>query len=269
MKHKPMLVFLSAAFVFLLAAGCERKFADKWGLVWSDEFDKDGAVDPAKWNIEVRLPGWRNSERQQYTDRLDNVRIENGKLVIEAIKAPYKGAVYTSGRITTEASASWLYGRVEALAKLPAGRGTWPAIWMMPRDIRGYGNGWPSSGEMDIMEHVGFDQGRIHATLHTLAYNSGKNTQKSGTVDVPDCSEKFHLYAVEWYEDRMDFFVDEVKFHTFVNERKSWAEWPFDKPFYLILNVAVGGNWGGVKGIDNTVFPQRMEVDYVRVYRFK
>jgi beta-glucanase (GH16 family) len=253
----------------LLAQGCQKKFEDAWELVWSDEFDRDGAIDPAKWTAEVRLPGWRNSERQQYTDRLENVRIENGRLIIEARKEEYKSAKYTSARINTQDTANWLYGRFEASIKIPKGRGTWPAFWMMPKDIMGYGHGWPASGEIDIMEHVGYQQGKIFATLHTLSYNSGKNTQKSGEIDVPDCSDQFHVYAVEWYEDHMDFFMDNVKFHTFPNERKTFAEWPYDKPFHLILNVAVGGGWGGAQGIDDAIFPQRMEVDYVRVYRAK
>jgi beta-glucanase (GH16 family) len=267
MKSKWMIFFLAA--VLLLAAGCQRKFADMWELVWSDEFDGDGAINPAKWTAEVRLPGWVNSERQHYTDRTGNVRIENGKLVIEALKETYKGARYTSARIHTQNTANWLYGRFEISAKLPVGRGTWPAIWMMPRDIRGYGSGWPASGEIDIMEHVGYDQGNVHASIHTLSYNWPRNTQKTAIVNVPDCSERFHLYALEWYEDHMDIYVDGQKYLTFTNERKTYAEWPFDKPFHLILNVAVGGGWGGAQGIDDTIFPQRMEVDYVRVYKLK
>ncbi|MBN1411919.1 MAG: glycoside hydrolase family 16 protein [Spirochaetales bacterium] len=267
--EKTFIACLILLILIFVLEGCEKKFEDKWRLVWSDEFEMDGAPDPSKWRYENLAPGSRNSEKQQYTDRPENSRVEDGRLIIEALKENYKYARYTSARMITLETATWLYGRFEIKAKIPRGRGTWPAIWMLPEDKRGYGTGWPSSGEIDIMEHVGYDQGKIHASVHTSAYNFKKQNEKTAIIDVSDCSEAFHVYALEWYEDHIDIFMDNNKYFTFVNERKTWGEWPFDKPFYLILNIAIGGDWGGQKGIDDTIFPQRMEIEYVRVYALK
>ena len=237
-------------------------------LVWADEFDKAGLPDTTKWAYEVGGNGWGNNELQFYTNRrADNARIEGGKLIIEAKKEDYQGRNYTSARLLTRGKAEWKYGRIEALAKLPAGRGTWPAVWMLGKNIPTAG--WPRCGEIDIMEHVGFDEGVVHGTVHTEAYNHGKKTQKGQQIPVPDATQAFHLYAIEWTPDKIDFFVDDRKYYTVEKSvlGSNVAEWPFDQPFYLILNVAVGGNWGGQKGVDETIWPRRMEVDYVRVYQ--
>jgi len=237
-------------------------------LVWADEFDKAGLPDTTKWAYEVGGNGWGNNELQFYTNRrADNARVEGGKLIIEAKKEEYQGRTYTSARLLTRGKAEWKYGRVEALAKLPAGRGTWPAVWMLGKNIPTAG--WPRCGEIDIMEHVGFDEGVVHGTVHTEAYNHGKKTQKGQQTPVPDAAQAFHLYAIEWTPDKIDFFVDDRKYYTVEKSvlGSTVAEWPFDQPFYLILNVAVGGNWGGQKGVDETIWPRRMEVDYVRVYQ--
>jgi beta-glucanase (GH16 family) len=240
-------------------------------LVWYDEFDSTGKPDSTKWNYNLGdgcyfSCGWGNNELQYYTNQHENVRVENGLLVIEAISEKIKSSQYSSARIVTKGKASWLYGKFEIRAKLPKGTGTWPAIWMLPTDWK-YG-GWPASGEIDIMEHVGHDQGVVHSTIHTDAYNHTKNTQVGKQISVDDCSEKFHTYALEWSSDQLRFFVDDTLYQTITRtSTDTFKEWPFDQPFHLILNLAVGGNWGGKKGVNASIWPQRMEVDYVRVYQ--
>ncbi|MCW5981275.1 MAG: glycoside hydrolase family 16 protein [Bryobacteraceae bacterium] len=243
--------------------------AAEWRLVWSDEFDAPGAPDPAKWKYEQGY--LRNGESQYYTTgRPENARVENGALVIEARKEAYPTAAggqaeYTSASLITDGTAAWRYGRVEVRAKLPTGRGTWPAIWMLGSNIHQVD--WPNCGEIDIMENVGFDPDTIHGNIHTEAYNHASGTNKGARIAVARPFESFHVYAIEWFEDRIDFFVDERKYFTYLNEKTGAAAWPFDQPFFLILNVAIGGSWGGQQGIDDSIFPQRMEVDYVRVYQ--
>ncbi len=242
--------------------------SDARKLIWSDEFDEPGLPDSTNWKYEVGGNGWGNNEQQYYTDkRSENARVENGKLIIEARKEAYKGNSYTSARLVTQGKVEWKHGRIEALAKLPAGRGTWPAIWMLGKDIAKAG--WPQSGEIDIMEHVGFDEGVVHGTIHSEAYNHVKKTEKGGAITVKNVATEFHLYAIEWTADQIDFFVDDQKYYTVQKSvlGNEVEQWPFEQPFFLILNVAVGGNWGGQKGVDESIWPQRMEVDYVRVYQ--
>jgi beta-glucanase (GH16 family) len=240
-------------------------------LVWSDEFDKNGAPDATRWNYDLgdgcpNSCGWGNNELEYYTNDSKNVRIENGKLIIEAHREEKGGKPYTSTRMVSKQKGDWLYGRLEIMAKLPRGKGTWPAIWMLSTDWK-YG-GWPASGEIDIMEHVGYDPGVVHGTIHTETYNHSKGTQKEGKISVTDAQDKFHLYAIEWSADKIDFYVDDKKYHTVTKSpNEDFKGWPFDQRFHLILNVAVGGNWGGAQGIDESIWPQRMEVDYVRVYQ--
>ncbi|MBI2389879.1 MAG: RICIN domain-containing protein [Deltaproteobacteria bacterium] len=237
-----------------------------WKLAWSDEFDGAGLPDASKWSYDVGGHGWGNGEAQFYTDkRLENARLEGGRLIIEARRESYGGKAYTSARLVSRGRGDWLYGRFEIRAKLPGGRGTWPAIWMLPTDWK-YG-GWPNSGEIDIMEHVGFDPGRIHGTVHTQAYNHTIGTQKGTSLPVADATSAFHVYAAEWSPERIEIFVDGTKYFSFANEHTGSATWPFDQRFHLILNIAVGGSWGGVKGIDDGAFPQRMEIDWARVYQ--
>jgi beta-glucanase (GH16 family) len=243
---------------------------DGWRLVWSDEFDTAGLPDSAKWYYDSGGHGWGNNELQFYTERRpENARVENGRLVVEARRERWQERDYTSARLNSRPG--WTYGRIEVRAKLPTGRGTWPAIWMLPVEWT-YGNrGWPDNGEIDIMEHVGFDPDVIHASIHTQAYNHLNGTQKSATVSVPGAREGFHVYAVEWTDREIRAFVDDRRYFTFANERTSnpqadYRQWPFDKGFRVLLNVAVGGNWGGQRGVDDSIWPQRLEVDYVRVY---
>jgi beta-glucanase (GH16 family) len=236
-----------------------------YALVWADEFDKDGFYDDTKWNIEVEPPGWVSEELQNYVNRVENARVENGSLVIEARLDNFGGHPYSSARLNSAHKGDLLYGRVEVRAKLPKGRGTWPAIWMMPTD-NAYG-AWPDSGEIDVMEHVGYDPGVVHATTHCHNFQWKNNTQKTALTTVADFGDAMHVYALEWLPDRIDMFVDDGKYFSFANDGTGWQSWPFDKRFHVILNVAIGGVWGGTQGVDDTIFPVRMEVDYVRMYQ--
>lgn len=264
----------------LVACWGQWLFGQSWKLVWADEFDKPGLPDPQRWSYEEGFI--RNREAQYYTRaRAENARVEGGVLIIEARRERFPNALfqpgsplwqrsrefaeYTSASVTTERTASWLYGRIEVRAKLPSGRGVWPAIWMLGINRRQVG--WPRCGEIDIMEYVGFEPDTIHANIHTEAYNHVKKTGKGARIRVEKPYADFHVYALEWTPEQLDFFVDERNYFTYINEKTGPAVWPFDQPFYLILNVAIGGSWGGQKGIDDTIFPQRMEVDYVRVFQ--
>ena len=236
-----------------------------WSLVFADEFDSAGAPDPAKWGYELGYI--RNNEKQYYTSRAENVRAEGGNLLIEGRKEAYQGFGYTSASINTRGRFEFLYGRVEVRAKLPAGTGTWPAIWMLGTNISQVG--WPTCGEIDIMENVGFDPLRIHSSVHTAAYNHTIGTQKTASVTIANPADDFHVYAMEWSADQIAGFVDGQQYFTFRNEGTGSRTWPFDKPQYLLVNLAIGGSWGGQKGIDDSRFPYRYLVDYVRIYQQK
>ncbi len=240
----------------------------EYTLVWSDEFDYEGLPDETKWGYDVGGSGWGNNELQYYTEG-ENAYVKDGFLTITARKEDYNAMAYTSTRLISKNKGDWLYGRIEVNAKLPSGKGTWPAIWMLPTDWK-YG-GWPRSGEIDIMEHVGYEQGVVHGTVHTNAYNHMKGTQVGKHVTRDDVSDAFHLYAIEWFPDKIKFFVDDKLYFIYKPSNMincpTKDEWPFDQRFHLLLNIAVGGNWGGAKGIDESIFPQEMVVDYVRVYQ--
>ncbi|SEG23889.1 glycoside hydrolase family 16 protein [Algoriphagus boritolerans] len=252
-----------------LLIGCLSSFCVHQGfsqkLVWADEFDKDGHPESSKWSYDVGDHGWGNKELQYYSkNELNNARVENGILIIEAHADQSQPKGYTSARLVTKGKAGWKYGYIEVRAKLPEGVGTWPAIWMLP-DQNTYG-GWPKSGEIDIMEHVGYDPGKVHGTVHTEAFNHSIGTQKGAQLMVSDFQNEFHVYAIDWKEESLDFFIDGKHYFTFENTGGDSKEWPFDQPFHIILNIAVGGNWGGAKGVAGDIWPQRMEVDYVRVF---
>lgn len=253
--------------LFLLAAD--------WKLVWSDEFNKPGAPDPAKWTYEEGFI--RNREAQYY--RPENARVENGSLIIDVRKEKFPNpkyqegsedwrrvpfAEYTSASLTTEGKASWTYGRFEIRAKFPRGRGIWPAIWTLGTNTREVG--WPTGGEIDILEHVGHNSGTVHANVHTRGFNHARGNGRGATLKVPDATTAFHIYAVEWTPKTLEFFVDDQQYFTLNNDGSGTDSWPFDAPQYLILNLAIGGAWGGQQGIDDSAFPQRMVIDYVRVY---
>jgi beta-glucanase (GH16 family) len=255
--------------------------AAPWELVWSDEFNGTGLPDKTKWKYEV---GWvRNNELQYYTkDRLENIRQENGSLVIEGRKEKFKNpgykpgadpknrrsgaefADYTAASINTDGIAGFLYGRIEVRAKLPQGKGIWPAIWMMGTNHSAAG--WPRCGEIDIMEFVGKEPDKVHATVHWFGTNKHQSLGSRITTKEPYAD--FHLYAVEWYPDRMDFYFDKEKYFTYpIAKAGEGPENPFHKAHYLLINLALGGSWGGP--MDDAVLPQKYYIDYVRVYREK
>ena len=233
--------------------------------VWTDEFNTDGLPDATKWGYDIGGNGWGNNELQYYTDGL-NTSVSGGILKITAKKESYGGKSYTSARMITKNKGDWSYGRFEIRAKLPTGRGTWPALWMLPTDWA-YGN-WPNSGEIDIMEHVGYDQNKVHITIHTKAFNHTLGTQKSSNKVVPTASTEFHLYRIDWTSYGIRGFIDNEQIFEFMIQGGGPDYWPFDKRFHLLMNIAVGGSWGGLQGVDDNIFPATMEVDYVRVYPF-
>ncbi len=293
--------------LLLLAAAPALKSAIPPGmtLVWSDEFEYTGAPDPAKWVHEIGGGGWGNREVQVYTDLLENSRVEDGRLIIEARqhREGTRTPTYTSARLITRGLGQWQYGRMEARIKLPGETGTWAAFWMLAYD-RLYGTAlWPDNGEIDIVEHVGYEEDplfkslrgdpalpNIHGTLHTYMRNGRDNRGIGGSTFVATASSAFHTYAVNWSEDRIAFEVDGMVYRTVLRSElvparnppdDPWQYWPFNQRFFLILNVAVGGEWGGhfnstyypdrspygTDGIHHDgVWPQRMEVEYVRVY---
>jgi beta-glucanase (GH16 family) len=232
--------------------------------VWEDDFNTGSTPDPSKWTFETGGNGWGNNELQYYTNGSNSV-VTGGKLVITAKRESVSGREYTSSRMITKGKGDWLYGRFEVRAKLPKGRGTWPAIWMLPSDNL-YGT-WPASGEIDIMEHVGYDPEKVHCSVHTSAYNHTLGTQKTASLMVPGATDDFHTYRVDWTPYAVRGYIDGVKYFEFINENKNYSFWPFNKKFHLIMNIAVGGNWGGAQGVDSTVFPATMEVDYVKVFK--
>lgn len=265
-----------------LAVRKKERVDPKWKLVWNDEFDVDGTLNPKLWNTDVWPAKTVNDEDQAYTERPRNLRVENGHLVIEAHKETYDSAAYTSGRIHSRGKGDFLYGRFEVRAKLPAGQGTWPAIWMLPSDPFRYAtscaagddwqgssqcDAWPNSGEIDIMEHVGYQMNHVHGTVHNLAYYWVNWEQRKGRMLLDNVDETFHVYSLEWSPEEIRIFVDDSLYFVYSNEHTGWETWPYDQPFHLILNVAIGGFWGRAGGdINDKRLPQRMVVDYVRVY---
>jgi beta-glucanase (GH16 family) len=233
-----------------------------WTLIWQDEFDGD-VLDPNKWVSEIGGHGWGNNERQFYTDRPENVRLEEGLLVIEARQEKFVSRNYTSGRIKTQGLFAFTYGRVEARMKLPYGQGIWPAFWMLGEDVDAVG--WPRSGEIDIMEHIGRQPGHIYGTVHGPGYSGAGGIGHFTTFPVGTLSEEFHVYAIEWELDEIRWYVDDVQFFKLAPDQVL-GEWVYDHPFFLLLNLAVGGNWPGYPD-ESTVFPQLLSVDYVRVYQ--
>jgi beta-glucanase (GH16 family) len=231
--------------------------------VWEDNFDQNGVPDPSKWTFEIGGSGWGNNEQQYYTP--NNAAVQDGNLLITARKELNNGRSYTSSRIITKGRGDFQYGRFEMRAKLPKGRGTWPAFWLLPSE--NYYGIWPSSGEMDVMEHVGFDVNKVHASIHCSAYNHSRGNQKTSARIVTGATDDFHTYRLDWTPYSVKGFIDGEQYFEFVNENKGFTAWPFNRPYYMILNLAVGGNWGGAQGIDDTVFPTSYVIDYVRVYK--
>ncbi len=228
-------------------------------LIWGDEFNTPGQPDPAKWGYDIGTGsgGWGNNELQYYTNRVENVTVSGGTLKIIAKKETYSGSAYTSARMLTKDKFSFKYGKVEFSAKLPTGAGTWPAIWSLGNNFTTVG--WPACGEIDFMEHVGAQQNKIFGTLHHPGHSGGN--ADGGTVVISNASTAFHKYTVEWTATTIKFSVDDVPFYTFPNT----ASLPFNQNFFMIMNVALGGNFGGP--VDPAFVNSTMEVDYIRVYQ--
>jgi beta-glucanase (GH16 family) len=240
-------------------------YASKMVLSWSDEFEGN-AVNTNNWTFETGASGWGNNELQNYTSGA-NSEVSDGKLIITARKVNDNKVAgsYTSSRMITRNKQEFKYGRMEIRAKVPSGTGIWPAIWMLGSNFPTVG--WPACGEIDIMEYVGYQPNRVHSTLHTPS--SYGNSVNGKTTVLETIEEEFHNYGMIWTEKYISFYIDDVKniTYTYAPANKNASTWPFDQPFFFILNVAVGGTWGGAQGIDNNIFPQSMQVEYVRVYQ--
>ncbi len=241
---------------------------NNYQLVWQDDFDYTGLPDTSKWlyDTEGNADGWGNNEAQYYTEAdSNNVWVNKGVLKITAQKEAFAGKSFTSARLSS--ATSWQYGRFETRAKVPNARGTWSAIWMMPEGWSFKDGNWPDVGEIDIMEHVGHVTGVVHASAHSKDYQWQTQTQQTATMFVPEVDTKFHTYILEWSPKLIKAFIDDSLFFQYDNEGFGETKWPYTKPFNIIMNVAVGGTWGGVNGVDTLAFPQTMEVDFVRVYQ--
>ena len=236
--------------------------APGWVLDWSDEFDGN-ALDHTKWVEETGGGGWGNNEQQFYTPRRENVRVADGRLIIEARKEPYENRSYTSARIKTAGLMERRYGRFEARIRIPRGQGIWPAFWMLGADIGKAG--WPRSGEIDIMENIGKEPGIVHGTLHGPGYSGDKAFGGPSPLKEGAYADDFHVYAVEWEPKEIRWYRDGVMYHKARPELVK-GDWVFEHPFFVLVNLAVGGYWPGDPDA-STTFPQRMLVDYVRVYR--
>ncbi|MDA8736023.1 glycoside hydrolase family 16 protein [Opitutales bacterium] len=283
-----LLVVLSA-FNTAYAAPNASLNPERWEFSWSDEFDYTGKPNSEIWDYDYGYLGF-NEELQNYTDQPENVRVENGCLVIAACLDEVSGArskevitelkgsnadvsilgnrEFTSARLVTRGKKEFSHARVEARARFTKGRGSWPAIWLLGDQTK---NLWPICGEIDIMEHVGYDPNHVHSAVHTKDSNFMNHINVKDSVILPDVWAEFHTYAVEWSASEIRFFIDDICYHVVPKGKRTDDDWPFteDDLYYLILNIAVGGSWGGIEGIDMTSYPQQMIVDYVRVFERK
>lgn len=244
--------------IMLITAFCTAQPKGKT-LVWEEQFKGDALS--SNWNIELGdgCPncGWGNNERQLYSDQ--NHKIVKGNLVVTATKEEGK---YSSTRITTKGKKEFQYGYFETRAKLPVGKGVWPAFWMLGANIDQVG--WPKCGEIDILEYVGKNPNIVFTSLHTQ--DSHGNTINTKKTTIKTIEQGFHLYAIDWNKDKIAFFVDNKLVYTFQPETKNEATWPYNKPFYFLINLAIGGNFGG-PDVDDSIFPQEFEIDYIKVYQ--
>jgi beta-glucanase (GH16 family) len=261
------LAAFSAASYVMYKQSLNNRQDKKWNLIWEDDFNgaSGSGIDASKWVYDVGGHGWGNNEHQYYTSGTNNCYIQNGNLIIEAKKEDFEGKPYTSARIKTKDTFEFQYGKVEMRAKLPYGQGIWPAFWMLGADIDQVG--WPKCGEIDIMEFIGKDPQKIYGTLHGPDYSGADAIGNSLSLEFEPKSG-YHLYSVEWSENKIEWFVDGQKYHTVTTENTGGNPWVFNKKFFLLLNLAVGGNWPGYPD-DTTVFPQKYFIDYVRVYQLK
>jgi len=262
-----------------LFSGCDldetQEVATLNNLVWSDEFDVDGAPNPQNWDFEIGdgtaqgIPGWGNNELQYYTDRPENVKVENGVLVITAREESFQGSNYTSARLVTKGLFQRKYGRFEARIKVPYGKGYWPAFWMLGDDSNG--DSWPQVGEIDIMEYLGDEPSTVFGTIHGPEFSGAESISKEYILQNDRFDTDFHVFGIEWSPNRINWYMDDVLYLSLTpedveEETDGQGEWVFDdRSFYMILNIAIGGNLPGNPTAE-TVFPQSMVVDYVRVY---
>lgn len=254
---------MRGVFFFAVAAlFAHQAFAANGNLIFSDEFNYTGRPDSTKWEFDVG-DNWANEEKQRYTDRLENARVENGELVIEARMDGPTQKPYSSARMRTKGP-GFLYGRIEIRAKMPGGQGTWPALWMLPVSPIHPGPGWPDNGEIDIVEHVGRDPDNILGSLHTKDLNWMLGTGVTRYVPLLTAVSDYNVYVFEWTPARITMAVNGIEYLNFENPGRGYGEWPYDQHFYLIMNVALGGGFAGE--IDDSIFPRRLSIDYVRVY---
>ncbi len=268
-----MRVTLLAALLSLVVAGCATPVTPLaaastasapagWTLSWSDEFD-GAALDRSKWTFDIGGHGWGNAELQYYTDRPDNVRVAGGQLVIEARREAYGGKAYTSARIKTAGLMEQMHGHFEARIKVARGQGIWPAFWMLGADIGKIG--WPRAGEIDIMENIGKEPAIVHGTVHGPGYSGEHAFGAPSRLKRGAYADDFHVFAVEWEPGEIRWYRDGIHYHTARPDLVK-GDWVFERPFFVLLNLAVGGHWPGNPD-GTTVLPQRMLVDWVRVYR--
>jgi beta-glucanase (GH16 family) len=270
-SQSKLLALAILALPLFLVLGCSSSDeGTDWQLVWSDEFDgaEGASLDQSKWNFEIGRGqnGWGNNELQYYTDRTENAALDGeGNLVITAREESFEGANYTSSRITTQDKLEITYGRIEARIKTPFGQGLWPAFWLL--GTSNSGEIWPQIGEIDVMELRGQQPTKIASTVHGPGYSAGNGISDDYTLTNSRFDTEFHVFAAEWFTDKIDFYVDGFLHHTVTKEQIENAgnEWVYNDPFFLILNVAVGGNYVGSPN-QSTRFPQTLTVDYVRVY---
>ena len=244
-----------------LVAGTPAPSLPGWQLVWHDEFDNT-ALDGGKWVRQTGGGGWGNGELEFYTDRAENARIEGGNLIIEARREKFSNREYTSARLQTQGLSAWRYGRMEARIQIPRGQGLWPAFWMLGGNCENVG--WPACGEIDIMENIGREPRRVHGTVHGPGYSGAQGVTSTLELRTGAFADSFHVYGIEWEADAIRWYVDDTVYKT-VTPQDLPGRWVYDHPFFIILNVAVGGYWPGAPD-STTVFPQTMRVDYVRVY---
>ncbi|MHA7831241.1 MAG: glycoside hydrolase family 16 protein [Flagellimonas sp.] len=258
-KYLPFLIFI---------VGCEtddqQTVARFTELILSEEFDTDGQPNPSIWGYEIGTGenGWGNQELQYYTDRSENVTVQNGVLLITAREESFEGSSYTSARLVTKDKFEQRYGRFEARIRLPYGQGIWPAFWMLGADIDE--NPWPGAGEIDIMEYRGQSPTVLIGSVHGPGYSGGDAISKEFTLSNDRFDTGFHIFGIEWGPEYVNFYVDDVLYNQITPEDVT-GPWVFDKPFYILMNLAVGGNFVGSPN-EETEFPQTMLVDYVRVY---
>ncbi len=261
---KSILFVIISSFIIGCSIDKKQTVITKTKLVMSEEFDTNGAPNPSMWSYEIGTGtnGWGNNELQYYTARPQNVTVENGSLKITALKELYLGSPYTSARILTKGKFEQKHGRIEARIKLPWGKGIWPAFWMLGANSDTVL--WPQCGEIDIMEYIGSKPTQVFGTVHGPGYSGGEAISKSYTLSNDRFDTDYHIFGIEWGENYINYYVDDVLYNQ-ITPADVKGEWVFNQPFYIILNVAVGGNLPGSPNSE-TVFPQTMLVDYVRVY---